>query len=469
MAIRGPREPSPPQAREPRLREQPTSPIQRLLDFGQARTPAEARKLIAELLASMRAAGFPVPPTGGAEGQLGQALRLFQESRGLPPTGMLDRQTRDALHEAGLLPPPRTSAEVEAPPPRAEAPARFEGLRPGTSGELGLRRGPSAEVPDGAKSAKAIELEQAVDKSARERPPEVDLKSFLSTLRAAGFAGAGKGAEQLKDALRKLQRAEGLPPSGQLDRETARALVRRGIVDERVLSSFTPSSADGRAAAPDARHEPTSRGVPERGAEAAQGRGEDSAGEGIRGEGAAGGAGPDGRATAGDKGGQAQGAGATATGERGAAAAGEEGDVEDPWSAGPEGNAPAGDEEVDDLRRGHANVDDAVAREEDYWEVRSLREQIEAGLAAIARDDDGAGAATYAWDFSLFRPGIYGARQPAERLFHLVVTKAGAFDTLWEDARAALNAKLALLEPEGSSLERQDFEQALKRARYRSD
>ena len=102
-----------------------------------------------------------------------------------------------------------------------------------------------------------------------------------------------------------------------------------------------------------------------------------------------------------------------------------------------------------------------------HWEVASLVEQIDEGLAAIARDDDGDGAATYAWDFTLFRPGVYGAKQPAEKLFHLVVGKANAFDPLWERARAALNEKLDAFEPDAERVSSEDFAQALRVARYR--
>ena len=49
----------------------------------------------------------------------------------------------------------------------------------------------------------------------------------------------------------------------------------------------------------------------------------------------------------------------------------------------------------------------------------------------------------------------------------LVVTKASAFDQLWEQARTALNGKLALLEPEAARIEAEDFARSLRVARMK--
>ncbi|HEY1098184.1 MAG TPA: hypothetical protein VGF99_04620, partial [Myxococcota bacterium] len=132
------------------------------------------------------------------------------------------------------------------------------------------------------------------------------------------------------------------------------------------------------------------------------------------------------------------------------------------------GNNHTGDDDVDDERRGRANVDDDAAEDEpEHWSVPSLAEQIEAALAAIARDDDGSGAATYAWELHLHRPGIYSARQPAEELLKLVVTKANAFDAVWQQAVAGLNVRLQRYEPEAEPVSMARVRQALQRARYR--
>src|SRR5688500_13787047 len=106
MAIRGPR----PDQVLPQRREQPTSPEQRLMDVGSARTPAEAHKLLRDLLTTLRARGLPVAATGKPSAQLGAALKLFQQSQGLPASGQLDRATHEALVDQGALPRPKDAA-----------------------------------------------------------------------------------------------------------------------------------------------------------------------------------------------------------------------------------------------------------------------------------------------------------------------------------------------------------------------
>lgn len=446
-------------------REQAVSPLQRLVDFGAARTPQEARRLVNELLASLRAAGFPVPATGSAESQLGQALKMFQASRGLPPDGRVDKNTLSALLDAGLFPVAAKDANEAGGARDAGAtnraaepplPERLFGL-PKFLGDKRALPQTGGEVPAGAQAAHDVEAEQKA--SAKDKPPEVDLKSFMSSLRTAGFFGAGKGADQLKDALKKLQRAEGMPASGQLDARTAEALVRRGVLPEDALATFareSPSSqvtSGARSESTAAQSDPSARGVP-------QGQGDPDARVG-RGAG-------EGAAEA--KAGQGGDGNATALGEAiGAAGAREGHAVEDALERGDRdgGNAPAGDDHIDDERRGHATLDDGLEREAAHWQVPSLVEQLGVGLASIERDDDGRGAATYAWDFTLYRPGVCGPRQPGERLFHLVVERAGPFDPLWEQAREALNDKLLALEPEARLLDVEDFARALRQARVR--
>lgn len=486
MAIRGPNQPKPEVVREQAgarpVRDQAASPLQRLLDFGAARTPQEAQKLIKELLATLRAGGFPVSAAGSTENQLGSALKLFQESRGLPPNGRLDDKTRDALVDAGHLPQPAKPERNDSVDVGKKREAPQVELRPRAdpklgTGELTMRAPTGGEArPDGAKSTQGVELSQLSERSARDKPPEVDLKSFMSSLRAAGFQGQGKGAEQLKDSLKRLQKAEALPQSGQLDARTAAALVRRGIVDERVMPmtlanaqnasdaqlarSDSKRENEARAESKDARQDPSTRGTREAAeSDASKGRGDVEGRDGARGE--AGGAG-DARESASST--KATSASQAAEGAQG------QGDIHDPWSEGLEGNAPAGDEDVDDEDRGRANRDDTALDDDEagHWQVPPLSLQIEEGLASIARDDDGSGAATYAWDFTLLRPGVYGAKQPAEKLFHLVVTHASAFDPLWEQAREALNDKLVQLEPDAKRITIDDVTRTLRVARMKS-
>lgn len=251
--------------------------------------------------------------------------------------------------------------------------------------------------------------------------------------------------------------------NGQLDARTVEALVRREVLPQEALATLareSPSSqaspSSSRSESASAQSDPTARGLPE-------GQGDPAALQG-RGEGTGNAAG---RAGAGGDG------SATQLGAPAGPVGAKEGEplddaLRDLLHDDEGGNAPAGDDELDDERRGHASIDDGSEDEAGHWQAPSLGEQLRDGLDAIVRDDDGAGAATYAWDFTLYRPGIYGAKQPAERLFHLVVERAGPFDPLWERARVALNDKLAQLEPDTRALEAEDFERALRRARVRA-
>jgi hypothetical protein len=99
--------------------------------------------------------------------------------------------------------------------------------------------------------------------------------------------------------------------------------------------------------------------------------------------------------------------------------------------------------------------------------VPRLGLQIDAAFDAIVRDDDGRGAATYGWQVVLHRPGIYAARQPAEEVLKLVVSAAGPFDPVWQQAIDALNARLALFDPTAPAIETGRLRRALQRARYR--
>jgi hypothetical protein len=487
MPIRGPNKPEPqaPVAQ----RQQPTSPLQRLLDFGAARTPQEARKLVSELMAGLRAAGFPVPKTASTDADLSKALKEFQKEHGLPETGVLDKATHDALNDSGLL--PKNEAKV------SDVPVRFvvgEKPKPAPgAAEFGLPHGGDGTVPEGAKSSQAVELEQLVDKNAQNKLPELDLKSFLGSLRDAGFPGAGKGAEQLKDALKKLQKAEGLPQTGQLDSKTAAALVKRDIVDSRSLpvSSSPPApdsfsrpstNSNDAARAGEPNQDPrTSTSSPSTSTTASPSEAARTPGAVTESPRTSSELKDPARSSALDerprdatalKDAEARpstlSASSRASTEHADNADASE-DVLDPWSHGQE-NSPAGDEDLADERRGHANiVDEEQEHDEGHWSVPPLLDQIDTGLASIVRDDDGEGAATYAWDFTLYRPGIYGSKQPAEKLFHLVVAKASAFDPLWEQARAALNEKLTALEPDALTLDIDDFANALRVARYRDD
>ncbi len=424
-----------------------------------AKTPQEAQKLLKEIVALMAGAGFPVPKMGNAEQQLPSTLRNFQLKEGLPVTGKLDEATLKAMGDKGLLPGAdggaakgADSVDVAALFGRAGGKDVVEGPpKPGF--DFGQPRfaaadgspSPRSDVP--TQKGRSIETDQAVARVAQSKPDvEVDLKSMLNTLRAAGFAGAGKGKEQLTDAVKKLQKAEGLPVTGKIDAKTAEALEKRGVLDPvtaQVLKEQDPAYATSQQTTATATHADADA-RPDVSA-----RGDDAKGAGDVGAGSAG-RGEDG----GDGVGHDEGAGVVAHGD----VDGQSDDI---------GNNYAGDLD-DDERRGHATVhDDDTDDDADYYEVKGLREQIDLAFDGIVRDDDGRGAATYSWSLVLYRPGIYGRRQPAEELLKLSVSQAGPFDPVWKQATDALNARLLRADDDADPIDMARVAAALQQARYR--
>jgi peptidoglycan hydrolase-like protein with peptidoglycan-binding domain len=470
MAIRAPG--GRPEALPAQNREQPTSPTQRLVDFGMAKTPQEAVKVLKEILSLLAAAGFPVAKTGTPDQQLSSTLRQFQQQQGLPVTGKLDQQTAAALQREGLAPAGQHTIEDASGKPATStnttstsststttnAPTKdavdVPMLRPGFN--LGVARLGVSEAPAGTQKGKTLETEQAAARVEHQRPDvEVDLKSMLQSLRSAGFAGVGKGKEQLQDAVKKLQRAEGLPQTGKLDAATAERMERRGVVDSataQVLKEQDPTYKPPSAStAEDARNNTLSRFDSD-----------------VRGS-------VDGQASSGASGQQETTSTTTGRGSEGGAGTGLEagadgrvnhGDVD--GDSDDIGNNYTGDDDDDDERRGLANRDhDADDLDDDaHWEVPSLGEQLEEALDAVVRDDDVNGAATYSWQFVLHKPGVYSARQPAEELLKVAVNRAGPFDPAWQQAVLALNERLERAD-DVVTLSMQRLKQALQQARYR--
>lgn len=458
MTIRGPGgPPRPDPATTSPIREPATSPLQRLLDFGMARTPAEASQVLREIIALLAGAGFPVPKLGSPEQQLQTALKAFQQKEGLPVTGKLDEATKGALEQAGLLPGGKDTS-IDSSTGRPSAKDGVDGApRPGFDfglprfGGGGGEQAPTSGVP--VQKGRNVETEAAAARVENSRPDvEVDLRAMLGALREAGFAGAGKGKEQLTDAVKKLQRVDGLPVTGKLDAATATALEKRSVLDAataRVLREQDPtwappssSSAASSSAATPSSSDPSATTTN------AEARG---AGSGDI-AGTAGGRGSDG--------------GAGIGGEAGATGTTSHGDVN--GQSDDIGNGYAGDLDDGDARRGRANRDDDNASDAaGHWEVPRLAHQLDAAFDAIVRDDDGHGPATYGWRVVLHRPGVYAARQPAEEVLKVVVTRAGPFDTVWQQALDALNARLVLFDPEAARIDGARLRLALQRARYR--
>jgi len=414
-----------------------------------AKTPQEAVKVLREIVALLAGAGFPVPKTGSPEQQLQAGLRTFQKENGLPVTGKLDEATARALEQQGLTPKNSdTAKDVGARPGTKDV--VDSGPRPGF--DLGRPRfggggGDTSSSTAPTQKGRTIETEQTAARSAQQRPDvEIDLKSMLNAMRQAGFAGAGKGKEQLTDAVKKLQRVDGLPVTGKLDAKTAEALERRNVLDTvtaQVLKEQDPNWSPP-ASTPSSSSSSTADDVRARqdGAGAGGDVAGDSAGRGtVGGDGTTTSSadGADGRVDVGDAGGDSD-------------------DI---------GNNYAGDDDDDD-RRDHANRDhDSDADAFEHWEVPRLAVQIEDAFAAIVRDDDGGGPATYGWELHLHRPGIYAARQPAEEILKLVVSRAGPFDPVWQEALTALNNRLGRFDPDAAAVDVPRLTLALQRARYR--
>jgi peptidoglycan hydrolase-like protein with peptidoglycan-binding domain len=219
------------------------------MEFGAARTPQEARRVISELLASLRAAGFPVPRTGSPEAQLKTALEQFQKAEGLPGKGELNKDTLDRLADAGHLEQKgkNDASGVDVPasvraPTQDKSLTELDKLTRMLGGELGLPT-PGQEAPADSKSPRKTEVDEKASAARQEKAPPLDMKSFVASMRAAGFAGQGKGAEQLKEAIKKLQTKEGLPVTGRIDTQTAEALVKRGVLSEAQARDLVPTTS----------------------------------------------------------------------------------------------------------------------------------------------------------------------------------------------------------------------------------
>ena len=449
MAIRGPQGPGPKTA--PPAHEQPKSPTQRLVEFGAARTPQEAIKLLKEILTLLAAGGFPVAAAGGtgdggAEQQLSSTLKLLQKQEGLPPTGQLDKKTFDALERLGLL-PKNQSAPESIDPKNLQAPTsetKFSIGGPRLAADL---RSPRAGegAPAGTQKTRSVETEQARARFESTKPDvEVDLRGMLGSLKSAGFLGAGKGKEQLTDAVKKLQRVDGLPATGQLDARTADALLKRGVIDAPTALALKEQDPNWAPPAFANSDDAQKRTAPA---------------EDVRGKGGADGA----KAGKGDSGAEASAKNINPAGSDGRV---EHGDLH--ADSDDIGNNYAGDDDDGDPRRGLANDDAAAAADAfDHWEVPTLAVQLAAALTQIVRDDDGKGPATYRWDVRLLRPGHYSARQPAEELLHLQVTQAGPFDAVWKRGLDALNEKLQRYERDAPAVDERALSRALQQARYR--
>src|SRR5690606_4915991 len=110
-----------------------------------------------------------------------------------------------------------------------------------------------------------------------------------------------------------------------------------------------------------------------------------------------------------------------------------------------QGNAPSGDSDKDDERRGHATLDDYWDAARGHYAIPSVAEQWRRALDQVRKDAESANrTTTYTWDVRFYRPGVYGPGQKGEEILHLVVQEATAFDRSWAKSVDALTALVEL-------------------------
>ncbi len=442
---------------------------QALLSAGLAKTPAEAQRMAQKLLGTLQKAGFA--------GQTpAEALKSFQQQNGLKPTGTLDAKTQQALTERGLMPGPGGAGAGPAgdkagggvapkggrgPAPDPTGPRPSPGARPGEASHMerpgtqqkfgrfvqqpsarpanATAQSPAASAAPTPLGHRGVEVSQAQARNelSQHNPEAQQMQSLLSQLQGRGFGqGQPTSARGMREALRAFQAQQQLPASGKMDAATQHALQREGLLTkdgQPAESKAPPVLTDARSPDP----EPARAAADE------------------------------GRGPAGGERAAADGGGATAHDADAVPQVIHGLGEMDVGYEDETGNAPSGDEDEDDERRGHATLDDGEEHEEGYYEVPALAVQIHAALEAIVRDDDLTGAPTYAWDVTFYKPGVYGRRQPATPLWHIGIEQTGPFDPIWEQAQRVLEDKLAEIEPEHEAINIYAFRNALRRARVR--
>lgn len=464
-----------------------------LLEQGGTQSKALARNWAQAIVAQLKKDGlFGVT--------LKSTLTQVQADAGLAQTGRLDGPTVRFLE--GKAPMPASSnlaSEVAAGQGGKKGSAAAAVDRGAASVKAELRPAPSktrdAQRLSGRRPVGQVPGEQAPRSPARAGLSEAQpvnarggVTDILKSLMMLGFMGGSRG-EALPDAIKAFQKSVGLPPSGKNTVATQEAL-KAALHSEKATSTPDAPEGGGRSARTgaeaksdaDAVHSSkaakqaatstsaaqgqtkTDASAQER-ARSAQNSGQDATMRGTPEPGDP--AALAGRAANGLGQAQASGQGGAGSGQvKGATGAVEESDLD--GTEGLETNAHAGDEDALDEDRGWANLKgDGDADGPGHWEMEPLANQITAALEVIERDDDGHGPATYRWDATFYRPGVYAAQQPATPLWHIGIEKVSAFDAVWENARAVLTRRLAQVERDHRPPSAEDFAHALRRARVR--
>jgi len=450
------------------------------------------------------------------EGLFGATLKStvvkIQQDAGLPATGRLDGKTLDTLE--GKAPSPSSAqlagkdgaakTNVLGARPRAEAGTQQLGGKQNVGKGVqkpNVQQGPvtprSPQRLGGKTTPTRLETTQNVGGPRAGVAPETvkgakrgNIAELLQNLMRLGFLGALRGGDATSDAIQTFQKQVGLPPSGlpsPATQEAAKVAVKNVVVDENhVANEKAPAGsgansgagkeakADAKTTASQSRADASASNSLAQGsmktdasaAERARLQNDDGAPATMRGvQSQADLAALAGRAALGEGQALKSGSGGDGSGQIGDAQGGAASDDED-GTENLETNAHAGDEDESDEDRGWANMK-AEGDGEGYWQTKTLSTQIVTALDDITRDDDGTGPATYRWDVTFYRPGVYGAGQPATPLWHIGIEQVTAFDAVWDNARRVLTKRLAQLEPDERPLTAEDFEMALRRARVR--
>lgn len=460
MAIRGPGKPAPPRVQgpdgsQPGKGGKATPAESALIRAGLAKTPQEARALMKSLVQKMGGA-----KEGSLDAQFAKALSTFQKENGLPQTGKLDGQTAAALKDAGVLQQgkpatPSTTRPTTKPTTGAPQPGKWGGF----AGKADAKTLPTSSAP--VEKGGQLELKELSQKAEALRPKtEEQLQNLMTNLGKFGFFGAGKGAAQLRGALKKFQGEHNLETTGKLDDATLQMLAKEGVLEGKGKdTSGTSKGAHSGATeghgllAQTPSETPSYENIYARGDPAAERAKQQADADGKRAV--------DERKKRKGRGGDGDGDGFGEDGEGAADAAELYG--EDADSA----NAPSGDDDYADPRRGHAQMGDDDA-EAGYYEVPSLGQQLEDALERLTTFEDDKGVLMYAWDVTFFVPGVYGAGQKAEALWHVVIDGAGPFDDVWKRAKGTLNDRLRGRDPTCPALTDDRFTRALRRARVRA-
>lgn len=411
----------------------PGQAAQVLQQLGLVKPGMSALQITQNLLGAMQARGFGGNLGGALAQQLSAALAAFQRANGLPVTGQLDRATAALLQKQGLLP-----TNVGMSGGVLDVKDGFEGKRAAADPNANA----NASAAKGDTSAQQI-LANIAKAAAAGSQKAMEFLSGLFGLGGGGAAG-GQGSEAAN--ANAAQAGAGLDKGAQANAKANAGDAAHGRNDGSGLARDVAGHASKTSAHEKVRSKAGLKDARSRGVDD-----EDDGEEGLEdGEG-------QGTSHGDGEGGGAE-DGAFATGAR-------EGD--DDGSERWQGNAPSGDSDQDDERRGHATLDEYWDGAAGHYAIPSVATQWRRALDDVRKDHDATNrATTYTWDVRFYKPGVYGPGQKAEEILHLVVKEATAFDRVWARSMDALTALCRIHDRSVEDVPLQeDLLRAIRRAR----